>query len=295
MESPQVVNPQPTTEAGQQPAAPAPKERISPQVQALMRKEQEAVRRMQQAKQLEAQLKTEREEIAKQRAEVEAFNTKWKDNPLKAVQERGLTPEQLWMMQQQGGQMTADVKIQMLQDELRQLRDERNGEKTAAQKAQEEQADREVDGHITAFKEEIGDHIEASKDKYPLTHLYKRGDLVYSVIDRHHEKTERETGTGVMMTVEEASKIVEARLLSEARKAQEILSKTAEAPAPQSAEAIRRRVPRQEAQPWVEKPLTTLAGIQQTSPSATNRYLSDEERTERALAKLRAAKQARGM
>lgn len=291
------VNPQasaPEAPTPQAPGAAPPAQRISPQVQALMRKEQDAVRKLTEAKRLQAQIQAERAELDKRKEGIDAWDRSWKENPLKAVQERGLSPEQLWLMQQQGGQMTADVKIQMLQQELAAMREERNGEKTAAQKAQETAADQEVQGQISAFKDEINQHVEGNKEKYPLTSLYKRTDLIYSVIDRHHEKTEKDTGTGQVMSVEEASKIVEARLLSEARKAQEILSKTPGAPAQQTPGASR-RVPPQSADQWVEKPLKTLAGIQQATPSTPNRYLSDEERAERAFARLRAANQARGL
>lgn len=274
------------------PTTVAEAERVSPKLAALMRKEADAVRRVREAKTMEQSIKAREEAIAAREAKNEQIEKLWKENPLGAIKERGYDFNQLTMMQLNNGQMTPEMQIRALQQEIQSIRQEKEQEKTQTSEQAKAEADRLLASEEETFKVELQDQLEAAKDKYPLTHLYKRSDLIYAEIDKHFQKTLKDAGAGEVLAFDDASKLVEARILKEAQRAQEILQKTAQAGEPQPPpQAAGRRFQEPPFAQWVEKPVKTLAGIQQSVPSQSTRVLSDQDRIDNALNRLRAAKQ----
>lgn len=276
------------------PPAPAPKEPtnppavgtepardpLSPKFAALARKEQEAVRKLQAAKALEQQIKTEREALAAERAKVDEFNKLLKDDPMEAMRRGGITYEQLTQIQLNNGMVTPEMRAKQLQDRIDAVEAAQRKKDEDAKEALKAQAIAEEQELVKDFQAQIGEHIKTGSAKYPLTNLYNRADMVYYVIDQHFLQTKE------IMEIPKAAEIVEKHLRDEVKKAESILKPEPQIP---PAKAAKRFAPPENQENWVEKPLKTLTNdVVAAPPPAPTHYLTDEERIQRARARLHA-------
>ena len=204
-----VAAPAPVTTGPDHVAAPAA-EPISPKMAALVKKQKEAAAahvRLQQeqgAWQAKQQEFAAREAaVAQRQAEIDAWEHAFKQDPVKALEQRGLTYAQLTEMAVAGG-VTPEYKMQQLEQEIRAVKEERASESIAARKAAEEQA-------VAGFKAEISRHVEAGSDKYKHIKAFGGDELIFDTIDAHAAKT------GKLMSVDEAAELVEAYLEAEAK------------------------------------------------------------------------------
>ena len=293
---PGVGAPAPGSSPAQAAPAAAAAPEISPKIQALMRREAMAVKREQEAKTYEAKVKAQEDALKAREAQVQAFDQLWKENPLKALEQRGIDPVQLAMARAGGGDLTPDVRLTMLTQQVQELAKTIAQEREAAQQQKNSQVETDSAEEERQWKADVGKFVESSSDKFPLLSAYKRTDLVLGAIDEHFERTLKETGVGEELSVEKASELTEALLMAEVKRGQELLSKReavqAEKTATPRPQASRPTVPGEER--WVEKPIKTLAGVQSTVASQPAKFLSDEERIARAVARVQQIVAAKG-
>lgn len=263
-----------------------PEERFSPKFEALARKEAQAVRKLQEAQTLRQQVEAKEELLKAREAKLTEFEA-LKDNPLKALEYLGTDYNQLTQTYLNQGEPTADQKVKKLEQELIEMRRSLGEKETKNQEVQRHAAEQQVEENVKAFKGKIVTHLGAS-DSYPLTNLYKRDDLVYSTIEAHYDATFKKTGMGEIMDIGKAAELTEAYLTKEAQKAQELLAKKNPGAA-SIPSGPRQRLSAPVETQWVEKPIKTLSDsrITPTVSAISTHFLSDEERVERAVAKLR--------
>jgi hypothetical protein len=275
---------------------PAPgTEPLSPRLAALMRKEAQAVGKLREAKAIEEQAKKDRAAWESERAQYGEFDRRWRENPLDALRSRGVSIDDLARIAGNQGQMTPELQLrsqlQQQADHIKSLEtklDERFGKYDESEKARAEQ---EVKASEEALQSDIRQLVDGAGDKFQLTKMFARHDLVYSIIDTHFQKTNE------ILEIDKAAEQAEKMLLDEALKLQPVLDKHRQPPAPGTTGAPQgslretaRMLAGQE-QRWVERAPKTLSNdLPQSAPSAPRRVLTDQERMANALAKLRAAR-----
>lgn len=273
------------TEAPAQPAKegvpPPAEDKLSPKYAALARKEASAVKKLQEAHALMSKIE-EREKLLKLSEAKYADFESVRGNPLKAMEYLGTDYNQLTQTYLNQGQPTPEMHIKKLEDKIAQMEKGLADRETQAVEHAKTQAQQDNEQVTQAFQQEIAKHLQASSTKYPLTHMYNRADLIYSVIDHHYNTT------GEVMEISAATDKVEAHILKEVQKAQELLAKKNPAANAPSAQTAPKRYSAPPSQDWVDKSLRTLSDDRvsnTTSPQSTH-FLNDQERMDRARAKL---------
>lgn len=168
-------------------------------------------------KQLEARM-MEIEEKAKQYSSMEDIKKSLKYNPLKTLEEQGLSFEDLTKIAVNGGQLPPEMQMQVMREELeakfqKRLEDLENRytqDKESSEKAQNENA-------VAGFKEEIKESVYNAKDEdgnyvFEFIRTGDDSDMVYEVIEQHYNDT------GEILDTLDAAEAVEAYLEEEAQK-----------------------------------------------------------------------------
>jgi hypothetical protein len=135
-------------------------------------------------------------------------------NPVKALESLGLTYEQITNFILGGNKPTPDLEVKAVRDEVDRLRQEQATRDQAQQEAAKRQAEKEYNDIITDFNGEIKGYIAANKDQYELTSMYQGEEIVYQTIEQHF------ANSGKIMTIKEASDLVEQYFEGEVRRAQ---------------------------------------------------------------------------
>ena len=193
----------PTTQAPTQdaPKVETPKEElISPKFAALAKKEKAifAEKRALQARQME--LDRQRQEWEMERSKYAERERMWEKEPLKALEQYGHSYQTLTESVLSNGEPTAA----QLQRRLDQIEKQREDERQASIKAQEEALTQQEVKVITDYKQDISAFVNANKSKYALTSLFDAdADLIYETLDTYYEQT------GRVMTHEEVADITE--------------------------------------------------------------------------------------
>lgn len=140
-----------------------------------------------------------------------------KREPLKVLEETGLTFQQLAEMVLNEGKPTAEMLI----SEKEKAFDAKIKAVEAKLEAKEKaEAEARLQAQIDGFKAQIKTSIANNATEYELINANQAYDLVYEVIEAHHARTaaESDDGQGEILDTDTAARAVEEHLLAEAKK-----------------------------------------------------------------------------
>lgn len=274
----------PTPEASTEPTAPAPQP-VSPQFQALAKKEAAIVKRQQELKRLEEELKGKQQQYSSW----EEKKSKAKTNPLEALQELGLSYEQITQYILNDKKATPDMEVASVKDEIAKIREEFERKQKEEREQIEQHTKAQQEQQIAQFKADLGDYIAENSEKYEC--LAMEGDdaveLIYDTIrtDWQTKLEKYEEGGRIgrppkVMSTEEASELVEKFYEEKADKFFSLKKFSSKYQKAESAEPQ----PGQAPQPQMPKTLNN--GLVQPSSPTTLPPKNEQERIARALAKL---------
>lgn len=260
------------TEATQTEEAPKAQARelASPQLSILAKREKALQKQREEIQKSKLDLDSKYEEINK----FKSLKEQAKTNPLKFLEEAGLTYEELTNFILNGNKPTAEMETSSIKSEMQKLRDEiaqREQERENSAKAMDEKRAQEA---ISNFKENITGFLTGKPDDFELCNNYPESvDLIYDVIEAHFAQTEK------VMSMEEAAKLVEDHFESEAMKVtsfKKIQSKLAPKPAPTEEDGFQKA--KQQASPTLNNSMSqTVSGLSNST---------ENDRIKRALAAL---------
>lgn len=260
---------------------------ISTKFAALAKKEKLVVRKQEEIKAKEAGFIKREAAIAEREAKMKESDSLWESDVFRALELRGLSYQKLTDMILSGRAAPSEPETQdpkqyaeKLTNKIRKEFEDKEAKREAdAKRAQEDAQKRQAEELAAAeenYKAEVGEYISANPDEYELIGLYGQQDLVLETVKEHYEKTKR------VLSVKEASDLVEKYLLSEAEKATKTKKFASRFPST-SAPAKKSEAPA----PKQTKTLTNnLAQTGASNVPAAN----DSDRMKRALAALSRAK-----
>jgi hypothetical protein len=260
------------------PKTPPKEEPLSAKFSALAKKEKAIVEQTRANKTAEAKLAEREAAISAREAKIKESEALWDTDVFKALELRGYDYNKLTMMQLDGktaAPETDPVKIaKKTIDDFKKEQAQAKADKEAADKktADELAAKQKSDLEAAweAYNNEVNEFIESNKDTYELITTYAQQSLIAETVDEFYKKNKR------VLSVKEASDMVEAYLESEAEKAlntKKISGKVKTAPAQKKEEEV----------PRITKTLNN--NMQPTSASVLPAQ-SEADRMKRAMAAL---------
>lgn len=259
-------------EAPAKPEVPQADDKFASKFAALSRKEKEIRHREAQFTAEMERIKAEKSEIEKWKAEKSnadsEFKNKISSNPLKVLEELGITFEDLTKMQLNEQNPTPEMLIARTRQELesgykKELEELRNSLKQEKEKAASEQHEQVVSG----FKKQINQFVDANEEAYELIKMNDAQELVFDVIQEYYESS------GKVLSIEEAAKYTEQHLEEEAKRVME-------------AKKFKQTSPKQE--PSEAKIAPTLSNTHAAEvPQSTAKPLSREESLKNAAKMIR--------
>jgi hypothetical protein len=186
-------------------------ERFAAKFAALSRKEKEVRQREAQLQQKMQELEAKLKAIESQQTEVQTFKAipeRLKREPLKVLEESGLSFEQLAEMVVNDGKPTQDMLLKEYEQKV--MSKVQELEKKLAEKEEQEKAAKEAE-LLGQFQTQLVSFIEQTPD-YELIRANDAAELVYQVIEQHAEEH------GEILSNKEACDAVEEYLLEEAKK-----------------------------------------------------------------------------
>ena len=202
---------QPEQVAAPTPEQKAQEEKFAARFAALSRKEKQIRAQEAKVQQQMAELEAKVKALESGRTEVETFKAlpdRLKREPLKVLEEQGLTFEQLAQMVLNDGKPTQDMVLAEYDKKVMSRIEELQKKIEEKEKQEQEQ---KYEQAIQAFQTQLSDFIEQTPD-YELIRANNGMEIVFDVIERHHEET------GEIMSNKEACDAVEEYLLEEAKK-----------------------------------------------------------------------------
>lgn len=232
---------------------------------ALSRKEKQMRDREKAIAAREAQIAEAEQTKSKYSSEIEAFKARIRKEPVKVMEEYGLTAQELAEVLLNNNEPTEKMKMtdseRAIQAQLKALED-----KLAAKEAAEEEERYQTT--LNNFKSGIASFINNNAADYELVQANDATELVYQVIEEHH------ASTGEILDTKRAADAVEAHLLEEAKKLIE-RPKIKGLLQPKAPEAPSNAAKSETAKPAPSaKTLTNAAASKPTPPA---RKLSDED------------------
>lgn len=259
-ESPEVAQAAPTEEVKEEAKAPAP---TAEDVKAHERfiaaaKREKALREKERA------IKAQSEEVAK----LKAAHDRVKSDPLAALEELGLTYEQITNLILEKDlpakePSPAEIAQKLVKEELARYQEE-------MRKAQEQEQLRNYERTVASVKSQVADIASKAGEQYELVHSLGASDRVWSHIEETFEKT------GKALPLEQAIADVEAELESELKQRILGLKKVSKLMAPQ-AQAKEQRG----ASPTLTNKVSSESGAFQTDS-----YSSDDDMLEKIAKQL---------
>lgn len=270
----------PITEA--LPEKPAAQEKVSGKLEMLIRREQQALQRERFAKQKEAEVESKLQQLLEREKKIQEFEGA-KGNSKKAMELLGLNYDELTKSHLQDGEIPPEVHIKKIEEKFDAFKSAK--EQEDKQRAEETKRAAEAQEHkaIADFKGEINTYLKDNAARYELIAFEGQEELVFDVIDEHYNRTlNPETGVGNVMTKAEAADKVEAFLEQKEIKRKELAKvKTLWGSVPKNTV---QNAAKPEA--VINKPLKTLTNqlsARATPSKEANRFLTDEERVQKAL------------
>ncbi len=152
------------------------------------------------------QMETEAKGKFSKLAEWEKDEALLQDNPTEFLSKRGWSMEKLANLVLNDNKPTTESKVERLERELEELRNDRTKAKEEDKKAQSDKAVRDFKGKIT-------DTIKANEEKYELVNQFDQSEMVYQVIEEHYNKTDE------ILDIDKAAAEVEKYLEAQLEKA----------------------------------------------------------------------------
>ena len=151
-----------------------------------------------------AEIKAERARIEAERKELEDFRStkaKIKENPRTALETLGVSFDDLaHMILTEGREPTAEDKLSALEQRLKAFEEAKEREKQEALEAERQKTQ-------SVFRQNLEKFIESSD--YELVKTYNAAETVVATMQAWYEETERKEGKGVILSYEDACKMVE--------------------------------------------------------------------------------------
>ena len=136
-----------------------------------------------------------------------------KQNPLKALEEMGLSYDKLTELALNDGQLTPDMQMKLMREEIEngyQSKYKELEDRILEKEKNDEQ--RRYDDIETGFKNEIESFVSSNPEQFELIQANEAKDVVYEVIEEHYNET------GKILDIKEAAEAVESYLEEEAEK-----------------------------------------------------------------------------
>jgi hypothetical protein len=200
-----------------EPVAEKKQDFLAPKFAALTRKAKEIKAQEQSIKNREAELSKRIAELEGRSKEsdtkIKSFEQSFKENPLKALKERGITMEQLIEMQMNDENPTVDMKLKRMQEEMESKALSRVEElEKRLQAKEEEEANAKYNQAVDGYKSELGKFVTQNADAYELIAANGATDLMFEVAENYYKETKK------VPDIKEVADAVEAHLEEEARK-----------------------------------------------------------------------------
>jgi len=141
------------------------------------------------------------------------FEYRLKQNPLKALEDMGLSYDKLTELALNDGKLTPDMQMRLMREELE--NDYKSKYKELEDRIIEKEKNdeqRRYDEIETGFKNEIEAFVSSKPEQFELIQANEAKDVVYEVIEEHYNET------GKILDIEEAANAVESYLEEEAEK-----------------------------------------------------------------------------
>lgn len=209
------ANDAPPPAADPAPAPPAaPKETPSKAFAAVARREQALQRQREQIAQEKAAVAAEKAAIAQARQDMDArYGTKPK-TPQEALERYGFSYQDATQHAlNPAAPPTAEQLARATQEELAEFKRQQVERETNAAKAAEQQATAQVQETLQSFQGEIEEFVKGNPGEYELIALHSAQNVVYDTVEAYHSKT------GNVLSIKEASDLVEKYLVKQARAA----------------------------------------------------------------------------
>ena len=141
------------------------------------------------------------------------FEYRLKQNPLKALEDMGLSYDKLTELALNDGKLTPDMQMRLMREELE--NDYKSKYKELEDRIIEKEKNdeqRRYDEIETGFKNEIEAFVSSKPEQFELIQANEAKEVVYEVIEEHYNET------GKILDIEEAANAVESYLEEEAEK-----------------------------------------------------------------------------
>lgn len=273
-------------EVGTKPEAPKQDEKVSSRLEVLIKREQQALARERQAKQIEAELEAKMKAFEDRENRVKEFETAKTSNSKKALELLGMDYDQLTQSHLNDGAIPPEVQIKKLEERIEHMRlkneeaeKRRSDETLKYQELQQQKV-------INDFKSEITSYVKDNSDRYENIAFEEAEDEVFALIDKHYSRTiDPETGIGKVMDIKEAADKVEE--FFEKRELERKKLKKAQALWGITPPAAKKELEKQ-ANKTFQLPKTLTNNLSANTQPRQTRPLSDDERVQRALAEFHA-------
>lgn len=164
-------------------------DKVSSRLEMLIRREQQAIARERSAKSAESEVTRLKAELETERARIARFNSV-KSNPKLALDEMGLTYDEITKAMLQDGELPPEVEIKKLRGDLDGIKKERENDRVQAMEQSRLQAQANEEKAVSDFKTEIGTYVADNASRYELINFDSRQDEVYELIDAHYTRTQ---------------------------------------------------------------------------------------------------------
>lgn len=163
------------------PVVPEPKEKdqFAEKLELLSRRERQIYRQRMEIEARAKQLEAEKADIEK----FKTIKTTAKQNPLRYLQEAGLTYDEITQFVLNGGQVSEKSELEALRDEFRQMREAQESKEKQAQESQTQAQRQAEEQRISEFKDEITEFIENNKATYELSSMRDATDDIFTTIN----------------------------------------------------------------------------------------------------------------
>lgn len=215
-------------------------DRFASKFAALARKEKEiqAAKRLQDEQM--AEFKSQQEQIAKMKAEIEAEKTSWKSkfktNPLKALEEEGFSFQDLNDIALNNSNPTTEMQLKRFKEEMDDKYSRELTElKRQLQEKEETEAKSNLERQQIAYKNSLAESIDKDPEKYEFSNIYKESavSLAYDVTEQYYNDYNKVLSPTEALDLVEQYYEDEARKVSSAKKLAAKTVETSKAPASQ--------------------------------------------------------------
>lgn len=224
-------------------------------------------------------LKAERAAVEAEKAEAAELKRKYgarPANPREALDRYGFDYKTATEFELNNGEPTAEFIARQAQDEVKQLRKERDDRDKETAENATKQAEAEKAQLVQEFKDEIKSYAQEKADDCELINFYDAHEVIYHYIEKHYRET------GKLLSVPEGANIVEQHLEQQLEKVQATKKfakhRKGEPPTPESGF-------KQQPEPSAQR-RTLDNSLTQSSPTLIKSARVEDDRMKRALAAL---------